>query len=245
MDVGTGQVAFEYAHAVVVFQRAQGVDAQFAAGGKVLHVAVEFARTEQETQFYRLALATGAATGIGGDALGHQFDPDPGRQAAILAVEQAVRAHGEAGVDLFFVAGQDLVDQDHVPGMGQQFGERPIDHGASPIIRLTLLPPKAKELLIRRRSGWGLRRSPGLTQFRGGSAGSAWPSQRCGGRAADGLSALRLNQQNAASSAPAAPRVWPVMGLVEEQGGLVGNSVDTARLSMASLCWVAVPCRFR
>ncbi|MNI78436.1 hypothetical protein D3C73_1348100 [compost metagenome] len=56
---------------------------------------------------------------------------------------------------------------------------------------------------------------------------------------------LRLNQQNAASSAPAAPRVCPVIGLVEEQGTPAGNRVATARLSMASLCWVAVPCRFR
>ncbi|MNH40500.1 hypothetical protein D3C79_1018270 [compost metagenome] len=52
-------------------------------------------------------------------------------------------------MNLLFIERQDPVDKDHVASMGQQFGERPVNHGASPIIRLTLLPPKAKELLIR------------------------------------------------------------------------------------------------
>jgi hypothetical protein len=52
-------------------------------------------------------------------------------------------------VDLLFIERQDLLDEDHVASVGQQFGERPVNHGASPIIRLTLLPPKANELLIR------------------------------------------------------------------------------------------------
>jgi hypothetical protein len=107
------------------------------------------AGTEQEPQLHGIAAPPGLATGKGGDALGHQLDADPGRQATVRMVEQAVGLDRQLGVNLFFVEPQDPVDEDHVASVGQQFGERPVNHGASPIIRLTLLPPKAKELLIR------------------------------------------------------------------------------------------------
>ena len=51
--------------------------------GKLFDVAFEFARAEQETQLHRIAALARMAAGIGGNALGHQFDTDPGRQAAV------------------------------------------------------------------------------------------------------------------------------------------------------------------
>ncbi|MCY1182269.1 hypothetical protein D9M73_228230 [compost metagenome] len=125
------------------------MDGQLGAGRKTFDVAFEFSAAEQEAQFHLIPALARMATGEGGHALGHQFDADPGRQAAVGEIEQAIGLDGQAGVNLLFIERQDLIDQDHVAGVGQQFGERPVNHGASPIIRLTLLPPKAKELLIR------------------------------------------------------------------------------------------------
>jgi hypothetical protein len=47
-----------------------------------------------------------------------------------------------------------------------------------------------------------------------------------------------------ASSAPAAPSVWPVMPLVELHGTRAPKSACIARSSAASLLGVPVPCRF-
>ncbi|MBS7690363.1 hypothetical protein I0E98_07210 [Pseudomonas lalucatii] len=143
------QVAFEHAHAVVVLQRTQRADAQLAAGGKAFDVAAEVARAEEEAQLHRPPGLARLAAGVGGDALGHQLDADPGRQAAVGLAEQPARAHAQAGLDAVRVEAQDLVDEDHVAGMGQQFGDRPRDHDGVPRISDRLLPPKAKELLIR------------------------------------------------------------------------------------------------
>ena len=47
-----------------------------------------------------------------------------------------------------------------------------------------------------------------------------------------------------ASTAPAAPSVWPVFALVEANAGRVLNNRIIARLSVSSLFSVAVPCAF-
>src|SRR5690606_2652793 len=183
---------------------------------------------QQETELHwQLGLACPTA-GEGGNTLGHQLDANPGRQAAIRVVEQAAGTHGQAGLDALAVEAVDGVQQDHVAGMRQQFGQAPGNHARSPRIRLALLPPKAKELLTRCRGRPAGNCWPGVTKCRRGSAGSASPSQRWGGSRPSRLS--RLSQQKAASSAPAAPRVWPLSGLLEEQGTPAGNSCCTARL---------------
>ncbi|VVQ26672.1 hypothetical protein PS928_06845 [Pseudomonas fluorescens] len=58
------------------------------------------------------------ATGEGGHALGHQFDADPGRQAAVGEVEQAIGLDGQARVNLLFIERQDLIDKNHVTRVG-------------------------------------------------------------------------------------------------------------------------------
>ncbi|MNE70900.1 hypothetical protein D3C80_1667260 [compost metagenome] len=153
------------------------MDVQFGTGGKTLDVAFELAGAEQKAQPCGFALGAGAATGEGGNALGHQLDADPGRQAAVEAIEQAARAHGQAGLNLLLIEGFDRIDQDHVAGMGQKFGQGPGDHDASPSIRLTLLPPKANELLISRRGPAAGRRWLASIRFSAGSCGSIAPSQ--------------------------------------------------------------------
>ena len=50
VNAGGVDVAFEHAHAVVVFQRANAVDAQFGADREMIDVAFEFARPQQEAQ---------------------------------------------------------------------------------------------------------------------------------------------------------------------------------------------------
>ncbi len=124
------------------------MDVQFAAQREARHVAVELATAKQKPQLDCFALVARLATGIGRDALRHQLYAQPCRQAAVGLIEQAVGAYGQAGSNLFFVNAQHLIDENHVAGMGDEFGERPLGHGASPIIRLMLLPPKANELLI-------------------------------------------------------------------------------------------------
>lgn len=99
------------------------MDLQDAADREMFDIALEFAGAQEEAQFHCLALLAGAAARVGRDALGHQLDADPCRQAAVGAVEQAAGANLQARVDLFFIEVQDVVDEDHVPGMGQQFGE--------------------------------------------------------------------------------------------------------------------------
>ncbi len=59
------------------------VDLQLGARWEVLDVALELARAEQEAQLHRFTVLARAATGVGGDALRHQLDADPGRQAAV------------------------------------------------------------------------------------------------------------------------------------------------------------------
>ena len=60
-DVNAGgvDVAFEHAHAVIVFQGANTVDGQLGTGRKTFDVAFEFAAAEQEAQFHLITtLAT-------------------------------------------------------------------------------------------------------------------------------------------------------------------------------------------
>jgi hypothetical protein len=66
-----------------------------SSAGRKRHVAFEFTTAEQETERYGIAALARMATGEGGDALGHQFDADPGRQAAVGAAEQAIGLDGE------------------------------------------------------------------------------------------------------------------------------------------------------
>src|SRR5260221_13472990 len=114
-------------------------------------------------------------------------------------------------------------------------------HGRQPeSIRLALLPPKANELLMTRRALFRGRRAPVDTRLSAGNAGSASPSHRCGGNCPSPVSA---SQQNAASMAPAAPSVWPVIGLVPLIAVDDGNSRAMTRLSISSFLRVAVACR--
>ena len=172
MDTLTAQVTFEHAHAALVFKRSQGMDAQLGAGRELRHIAFEATGTQQKAHFHRTPGAASLVPSIGGHALGHQLQAQPGGQAAVGAVELTARADRCTGMDLFVVAAVDAVDEDHICGMRQQFGQWPGVHGASPRIRLTLLPPKANELLIRRR---GLRRQAlaAIDQFRAGNRGRA------------------------------------------------------------------------
>src|SRR5260221_13820337 len=102
-------------------------------------------------------------------------------------------------------------------------------HGRQPeSIRLALLPPKANELLMTRRALFRGRRAPVDTRLSAGNAGAASPSHRCGGNCPSPLGA---SQQNAAPMAPAAPSVWPVIGLVPPIAGGGGKSPATARRS--------------
>ena len=55
---------------------------------------------------------------------------------------------------------------------------------------------------------------------------------------------LSARAQTTASTAPAAPSVWPVAPLVELHGTGLPNSAATALPSAASLAGVAVPCRW-
>ena len=66
----------------------------------------------------------------------------------------------------------------------------------------------------------------------------------CGGNLPVGLSwRLMMPHKNAASIAPAAPKVCPMLGLVEVHGVWLPNTWAIARLSMLSLWGVPVPCR--
>jgi len=52
----------------------------------------------------------------------------------------------------------------------------------------------------------------------------------------------RVRTHKTASSAPAAPRVWPMALLIEFTGGTTGNTCASALASIRSLKAVAVPC---
>src|SRR5262249_54390579 len=94
----------------------------------------------------------------------------------------------------------------------------------------TLLPPNAKELLsIASPPTRPAKHSPGSTNANGGIAGSATPSHTCGGSLRWLLKArLSASQRKAASHAPAAPSVCPVIALVELQAVVQPNTACTA-----------------
>ena len=56
-------VAFEHAHAVIVFERAEAVDGQLGAGREAFDIAFEFTTAEQETERYGIAALARMATG--------------------------------------------------------------------------------------------------------------------------------------------------------------------------------------
>ena len=89
-----------------------------------------------------------------------------------------------------------------------------------------------------------VKRLPERVKFMGGNSGSNSPSKMCGGKRPSGLySCDTMPHKKAASNAPAAPNVCPVKGLVEVAGVALPNTRETARLSIASLCTVPVPCK--
>src|SRR6516162_11729004 len=94
----------------------------------------------------------------------------------------------------------------------------------------TLLPPNAKELLnIASPPTIVANEAPGATSANGGMAGSATPSHTCGGSRRSLFHArLSASQRKAASHAPAAPSVCPVMALVELQAVAPPNRACTA-----------------
>src|SRR5262249_53509442 len=114
-----------------------------------------------------------------------------------------------------------------------------------PSTSATLLPPKANELLsIASPPAIPANPFPGATNANGGIAGSAPPSQTCGGSRRSRFQArLSASQRKAASHAPAAPRVWPATALVELQAVERPNRACTALPSIRSFCWVPVPWR--
>src|SRR3989344_4989595 len=102
-------------------------------------------------------------------------------------------------------------------------------------MRLTLLPPKPKELLSTRLTVWR-RISNNRFMLKLGSAVAVL-------RLAGNRPSRRHRQQITASVIPAAPSACPVQPLVELHGVLVPNRRETARSSALSLARVAVPCR--
>ncbi len=141
--------ASEYPHACFVMEVTHGFDAQFAAGGKRVGRRLVVPCAEQETEAYRRAGGQRMTAGPGSDGLGHQLEPSPGGQAAIVGHEGFASAHAAAADNPLGFACLDVIEQDHGIGMRQQLGHRPPAHVASPRIRQALLPPKAKALLIR------------------------------------------------------------------------------------------------
>src|SRR5262249_28676119 len=111
-----------------------------------------------------------------------------------------------------------------------------------PSTSATLLPPNAKELLSIASAPAAAKHCPGSTSANGGIAGSATPSQTCGGSRRPLFQArLSASQRKAASQAPAAPSVCPVIPLVELQGVVEPNRVCTTFPSIRSFCKVPVP----
>src|SRR5258706_225595 len=138
------------------------------------------------------------------------------------------------------VPGDDALDEQHAVAVRQDLldGRWRLHHPEN--IRLALLPPKANELLMTMRRWFrASRRSPLPATRKAGSAGSASPSQTCGGS----MPSVSASQQNAASIAPAAPSACPVRGLVPLTGVPSGKTRAMTRLSISSFLRVAVACR--
>ena len=156
--------------------------------------------------------------------------------------KQTIGANAHFGAQTFVVGRNDAIKQHHRSGVRHQccgYPAFPYCHSL-PNTRVALAPPKAKELLTAQRNGWP-RRAPGSTTFSAGNAGSASPSHRCGGNLPVVLSSCIASQQRPASMAPAAPKAWPVNGLVELTGHPVAEQgVNHARFHgvvlHASLC---------
>src|SRR5690606_8120188 len=145
--------------------------------------------------------------------------------------------------EAFLVTFDGAVQQPQRARMRYQFGHRLVDRHAHQLRSSTsaaLLPPNAKELLSTARGGRPSVK-PGGTGNSGGNFGSGARHGQFGGNAPLGFSCSTI-QQMPASTAPAAPSVWPVECLVELAGTVAPNTCDTAMLSIASFCSVAVPC---
>src|SRR5262249_30093466 len=114
-----------------------------------------------------------------------------------------------------------------------------------PSTSATLLPPNAKELLsIASPPAVVAKRWPCSTSANGGVAGTGIPYQTCrGNRRSLVLAWLSASQRKAASHAPAAPSVCPVIALVELHAVVGPNRACTALPSIRSFCGVPVPCR--
>jgi hypothetical protein len=104
-------------------------------------------------------------------------------------------------------------------------------------MRLQLVPPKPKELLmVQANSAFRISRTTGRSATMGSGSSRLM------------LGAMKfsciIRMQKMASKAPAAPSAWPVMDLVEENGGTFEpNTVRMASISRRSPAGVEVPCR--
>ena len=178
---------------------------------------------------------------------------DMGRHAAPGFEEQAVGPNGQRRViKSGLAAPDDLVEQDHRRARAAAVrrsdraaasrscrlaakhqrdvaaaeGEGVAEHGGA-------AAAIARQARVRRRPA----RSPGSRDR------ARRPTDAEAGDRRDCSRDAGVSQRNAASQAPAAPSVWPVIALVELHGVPVPNSVGTALPSIASLSGVPVPCR--
>ena len=99
-----------------------------------------------------------------------------------------------------------------------------------------LLPPNANELLMQCLTG---RAAVAEKLMRGKSGGGDWTVEYGKQQVLARNNAVQI----AASTAPAAPNVWPVYGLVLLQGGQSERNISArAFISIKSLASVPVPC---
>src|SRR5262245_41843115 len=214
-----------------------------------VHRGLKITRPKEQAEAQGLPGFERRDPNIGATGLRHPLDCDMGRHTAPRFEKEDPGSNGQHRRQCALADAGNLVEQNHgacvrkqiLDPIGRKLQLTPPRASTS----ATLLPPNAKELLsmATRRKSFG-RRLPTSARASGGIAGSASPSQRCGGKRPSGLySGCKVSHRNAASQAAAAPNVWPVIALVELHGVAAPNKAWTAFASMASLSAVPVPCR--